>query len=175
MPSNGQPQLACTLMSLHVARSSSCALSLALRTTRRSSSLSLSEEPMRKRLAPFFRLEPLLLEELLLESESESEELVSPAAHRTAGRGASAGPAGAASTVHLSEGKRVRFYYPVPHQKSSPRRRRRSSSPHPRFPHRWSLPPRTWTPEGSGSAGTRHRQSGSNKTRAACGKGPQQL
>lgn len=63
-------------MSLHVARSSSCALSLALRTTRRSSSLSESEEPMRKRLAPFLPdpllLDPLLL--LLLESEPELEE-----------------------------------------------------------------------------------------------------
>ena len=61
-------------MSPHVARSSSCALSFADRTTRRSSSLSLSDEPMRKRLAPFFWLDPLLLELLLLESESEPDE-----------------------------------------------------------------------------------------------------
>lgn len=59
-----------TFMSLHVDCSSSCALSFALRTTRRSSSLSLSEEPIRNRLAPFFWLELLL--ELLPESESEA-------------------------------------------------------------------------------------------------------
>jgi hypothetical protein len=65
-------------MSVQVARSSSCALSLALRTTRRSSSDSLSEDPMRKREAPFLRLElplPLLelplLEELPLEESLE--------------------------------------------------------------------------------------------------------
>ena len=69
-------------MSLQVARSSSCALSFALRTTRLSSSLSDSEEPMRNREAPFLRLEPLLLEPLLLELllESESEEESSAAA-----------------------------------------------------------------------------------------------
>ena len=39
---------------------------MALRTTRRSSSLSLSEEPIRKRLAPFLWLDPLLLLLLLL-------------------------------------------------------------------------------------------------------------
>lgn len=67
-----------TFTSLQVCRSSSWARSLALRTTRRSSSLSLSEEPMRKRLAPpFFWLEPLLPE--LVEELEDPDELPSSA------------------------------------------------------------------------------------------------
>jgi hypothetical protein len=65
-----------TLISLQVARSSSCALSFALRTTRRSSSDSLSLEPMRKREAPLPLPDPEEEEEeseLLELSESELE------------------------------------------------------------------------------------------------------
>ena len=121
-----------TLMSLHVARSSSCALSLALRTTRRSSSLSLSEEPMRKRLAPFLRLDPLLDDELP-ESESELELPSSACATQRVHGRPSLGvrchrsPCWAAGTYQTAT-------------------RRKTRSPPPRSPPRSSWPPRTWTP-----------------------------
>ncbi len=88
------------MISLHVARSSSYALSLALRTTRRSSSLSLSELPIRKRLAPFLRLDPLLELELLLESESEL-----PSSAGRPGRGEGVGWSARCGTQQAARGR----------------------------------------------------------------------
>lgn len=127
-----------TFMSLHVECSSSCALSFALRTTRRSSSLSLSDEPIRNRLAPFFWLE-LLLELLpVSESEESSSEL---------------GSARNGSVRLEREHGRTFSLHPEVGEKSGPRvRQDLRSSPlpwklsHLRSPPRSSSLPKTWRP-----------------------------